>query len=141
MGYQSQIDYELSVIKNWYQQNYPLCGFCGHRVKDGYGELAHLIRRSASRELQTLKLNTMLSHHECHDIFDNKPNEAVYLPRFYECLFIIWRIDLAYYGQMGNNYSMLGITFPDFFSIDRFIGPLEHHGQLLTLLPYLKKAP
>jgi hypothetical protein len=114
--------------------------FCGHSVKK-HGDLAHLIRRSASSELKTLKLNTGLAHRDCHEIFDNKPSEAIYLPRFYECLFIIWRIDLTYYGQMANNYSMLGINLPDFFKIDQSIGPLEFHGELLTLLPYLRETP
>jgi len=133
---QNNIDYELSVIKNWYQDNYPLCGFCGHRVKNGYGELAHLIRRSASRELQTLKLNTMLSHHECHDIFDNKPKEAVYLPRFYEVMFIIFLIDDQYYSQMvGSLYP--DVWFPNYFAISKDIHSLEHHGELLTLKPHI----
>lgn len=136
---QSNIDYELSIIKDWYIANWPLCGFCNHRVKEGYGELAHLIRRSASRELQTLKLNTVLSHHDCHSIFDDKPAEAIYLPRFYEIMYIIFLIDDQYYNQMvGTLYS--DVWFPDFFMIEKFMPTIEFHGELLTLQP-LTKTP
>lgn len=131
----NNIDQELTKIKLWYYENWPLCLFCNHNVRKG--DLAHLIRRSASTRLQTLKLNTGLAHRECHDIFDNKPGEAVYLPRFYECMFLIWRIDLAYHGILSYHYETLGIILPDFFNIDPQIPTIEHHGQLLTLLPLL----
>ena len=129
------IESDLQRLKEWYWYNWSLCLFCNHDVRK-HGDLAHLIRRSASRELQTLKLNTGLAHRECHDIFDNKPREAVYLPRFYECLYLIFLIDNDYFNQMvGTLYP--DIWFPDFFMVSRYIPPIEHHGELLTLQPLL----
>lgn len=127
---------ELARLKEWYWHNWPLCLFCNHKVRK-YGDLAHLIRRSASREYLTLKLNTGLAHRECHRIFDNSPRQAIYLPRFYECMYLIWKIDVQYYGSFCFSYNQLGIDLPDFFQIDPHIPPLEHHGELLTLLPLL----
>jgi len=130
------IESDLQRLKEWYWYNWSLCLFCNHDVRK-HGDLAHLIRRSASRELQTLKLNTGLAHRECHDIFDNKPREAIYLPRFFECMYLIWKIDIQYYGGLCFSYSQLGIYLPDFFLIDPHIPTLEHHGELLTLQPLL----
>ena len=66
----------LQSYKEWYWHNWSLCLFCNHDVRKD-GDLAHIIRRSASSELKTLKLNTGLAHRECHEIFDNKPAEFV----------------------------------------------------------------
>jgi hypothetical protein len=113
-----------------------LCLFCNHRVRRD-GDLAHLIRRSASIEYQTLKLNTGLAHRECHEVFDNKPGEAIYLPRFYECMYLIFLIDHQYFGQMiGTVYP--DVWFPDFYEIEGMLPAITHHGELLTIQPYLK---
>lgn len=125
----------LQSYKEWYWHNWSLCLFCNHDVRKD-GDLAHIIRRSASSELKTLKLNTGLAHRECHEIFDNKPAEAIYLPRFYEVMFIIFLLDDQYYSQMvGTLYP--DVWFPDFFMISRYVPSIEHHGQLLTLKPYI----
>lgn len=121
---------KLSEIKEWYWKNWSMCIFCNHKVRDE-GDLAHLIRRSESIRLQTIKLNTGLAHRICHDIFDNKPGEAIYLPRFFEIMFIIYLLDEAYYNRIASLYNG-----PDFSDVT-YPHALEHHGQLLTLIPYL----
>jgi hypothetical protein len=131
------IESTLQSYKEWYWQNWNLCLFCNHSVKR-HGDLAHLIRRSSSIRLQTLKLNTGLAHRECHDIFDNKPGEAVFLPRFYECMYLIFLMDSQYFNQMvGTVYP--DVWLPDFFEISRFIPYPEHHGELLTLQHFLNQ--
>ena len=129
---QSQIESRLSVIKAWYKENYPICVFCGHlvREKEG-GQLAHLIRRSYSKRYETLKLNTGLAHHDCHEIFDNDFSGAVHLPRIAEVLYIIWTIDKDYFNLIAPHFedlSHLISQFPDVPAQD-----LTHHGELITL--------
>jgi hypothetical protein len=131
------IESTLQSYKEWYFHNWNLCLFCNHSVKR-HGDLAHLIRRSSSIRLQTLKLNTGLAHRECHNIFDNKPKEAVGLPRFYECMFLIFLMDDQYFNQMvGTVYP--DIWLPDFFAISRILPFPEHHGEILTLQPFLNR--
>jgi hypothetical protein len=130
------IESDLQRLKEWYWHNWSLCLFCNHKVRK-HGDLAHLIRKSASRQLQTLKLNTGLAHRECHDIFDDRLKEAVFLPRFYECMYLIWKMDIDYYGQLSYRYSSYGIWLPDYFLIDPKIPSIDHHGELLTLQPLL----
>ena len=120
------IESELFRIKKWYQDNWPLCVFCNHRV-DG-GTLAHLIRRSESIRLQTIKLNTGLAHFECHEIFDNKPGEAICLPRFFEVMYVIWLLDPQYYSRILPIYS--GYDF-DLHAVEKL--SLDHHGELLLM--------
>lgn len=132
---QSQIDRELSAIKSWYQQYYPLCGFCGHALRGG-GQLAHLVRRSYSRELQTVKLNVVLAHHDCHTIWDDNPNSAVYLPRTLELLYIIWRLSPDYFNLIAYHFEELAPAIAQFPDVP--VMTLEHHGELLTL-QYLSK--
>jgi len=127
---QSETERKLADIKNWYIKHWPLCVFCNHKIREG-GELAHLIRRSESRRLQAVKLNTGLAHHNCHDIFDNKPGETIFLPRFFEVMFIIYLLDEAYYNRIASIYNG-----PDFSNVT-YPYPLEHHGQLITLMPCL----
>jgi hypothetical protein len=129
------IESDLQRLKEWYWHNWNLCLFCNHSVRR-HGDLAHLIRRSASREVMTLKLNTGLTHRDCHTIFDDKPDQAIYLPRFYECMYLIFLIDDQYFNQMvGTLYP--DIWFPDFFRISSLLPTPEHHGELLTLKPYI----
>lgn len=128
---QTQIDSKLTKIKGWYHINYPLCVFCGHNTR-GRGDLAHLIRRSDSRELQTVKLNTGLAHRDCHDIFDNKPDQAVYLPRILEVLYIIWTLDRQYFYRISGNFEQLKEVFTRFHEVTP-PDPFQHHGQLLQL--------
>jgi len=125
---QNQIDSELSKIKGWYKHNYPLCIFCGHRVKGG--QLAHLIRRSYSRELQAVKLNTGLAHLDCHEIFDDHPVQAVFLPRILEVLYIIWILDEPYFNMIADNFEELSDAMQMFPQVQQNI---KHHGELLTL--------
>ena len=127
---QQQIDRELSKIKAWYIENWPLCLFCGHLVRDN-GQLAHIVRRSYSRELQTLKLNTGLSHPECHSIYDDSPDQAIYLPRIIEVLYISYLLDETYFNLIAGHYEQLADVLQLFPSVP--YQKIEHHGELLTL--------
>ena len=126
---QSQIDSALAKIKAWYVENYPLCVFCGHRVRRG--DLAHLIRRSSSRDLQTHLLNTGLAHRDCHDLFDNDPEQAQYLPRIVEVMYIIYLLDIEYFYQLAGKMPELSPAF-ELFPMIPDMGIL-HHGELVTL--------
>jgi len=135
------IESRLYQIKLWYYQNWPLCLFCNHRVRDGKGQLAHIIRRSyqsskySREELQTMKLNTGLAHHACHEIYDNKPKEAVLLPRFLEVQFILWLIDPGFFEQQKLIYEDF-FNFPDFAGITNkypHLAQCANHGDLLYL--------
>ena len=131
---QSQIDHKLNQIKTWYWLNWPLCIFCGHLVREKEGvQLAHLIRRSYSRELQTVKLNTGLAHHDCHEIFDDHPDQAIYLPRIVEVLYIIYLLDDNYFNLVAGHYEALAEVLQLFPTISDQIRSPEHHGELLTL--------
>lgn len=127
----SHINRELSGIKVWYTENWPLCIFCGHGIKEGEGDLAHLIRRSYSRDLQTVKLNTGLAHRDCHNIFDNEPDQAVYLPRIVEVLYIIFLLDSTYFNLIAGHYEQLADVLQLFPSVSGH--EIHHHGELLTL--------
>jgi len=127
---QSQIDTALAKIKAWYIEHYNLCLFCGHSVRK-HGDLAHIIRRSSSRDLQTLMLNTGLAHRECHDIFDNDPQKAQYLPRMVEVMFIIYLLDKEYFYQLAEHMPELSPAFELFPEVPDM--ELKHHGELLTL--------
>lgn len=126
---QAQIDRELSKIKSWYKHNWPLCVFCNHYVEGG--QLAHLIRRSYTRDLQTLKLNTGLAHHSCHELFDNNMQQAQYLPRMVEVLYIIWSLDKEYFNQIADHFPELAPAIEQFPEVP--VRWLEHHGELLSL--------
>lgn len=132
---QNLIDSRLAKIKSWYLINWPVCIFCNHRVGEN-AQLAHLIRKSETRsELQYEKLNTGLAHHDCHDIFDNKPYEMVYLPRIYEVLYIIWLLDPDYFNRISSyvpNYNNIYDSFPDLPYKD-----IEHHGELIHVNQWL----
>lgn len=127
---QNQIDRELSRIKAWYVANWPLCLFCGHLVRKG-GQLAHLVRRSYSRELQIVKLNTGLAHDSCHEIYDNYPDQAVYLPRIVEVLYIVYLLDENYFNLIAGHYEQLADVMQLFPSVP--YQKIEHHGELLQL--------
>jgi lipopolysaccharide biosynthesis protein len=127
---QSQIDSTLEGYKRWYWQNYPLCLFCAHCVRKD-GQLAHLIRRSESRSLQAVKLNTGLAHDSCHSIFDDSPDQAVYLPRIIECLYIIYLLDEDYFNRIASNYEQLADVLQLFPSVE--YRDIEHHGELVQL--------
>ena len=85
-----------------------------------------------------MKLNTGLAHHDCHEIADNKPQQAIYLPRFNEVHFIMWLIDPEIFKQVAVNVYP-DYEFPDFVKIaDEYALHLtqpQHHGELLHL-PY-----
>jgi len=134
---QSEIDHCLYDIKLWYKNNWPLCGFCGHLVRDN-GDLAHLIRRSYSRELQTNKLNLVLCHRHCHDIFDESPEKAQYLPRMTEVMYIIYLLDKEYFNQLAERMPELHPAFELFPDVRSDISDIKHHGELITL-QYLHK--
>jgi hypothetical protein len=122
------VEQELQKIKRWYYLHYPLCVFCGHKVREG--DLAHLIRRSHSPGLKTLKLNTGLAHRECHNIYDNDPGQSQYLPRMPEVLYIIYLLDREYFNQISDNYPLLYPFIKRFPEVD--LNP-SHHGEILTL--------
>jgi lipopolysaccharide biosynthesis protein len=128
---QSQIDRICAQHKAWYWKNYPVCGYCGHRVRKE-GELSHIIRRSYSRELQTVKLNTCLAHHDCHEIWDDKPDQHIYLPRIVEVLYIIFLLSPEYFHQIAGNYESLAHILQLFPSVE--YRDIEHHGQVLQLI-------
>ena len=127
---QSGIDSQLYEIKKWYQHHFPLCGYCGHLVR-GSGELSHFIRRSYSRELQTEKLNTCLAHPDCHTIYDDSPDQAIYLPRIIEVLYIVYLLDVQYFNLIAGHYEQLADVLQLFPSVS--YQKIEHHGELLTL--------
>lgn len=120
---------QLNKIKRWYVLHYPLCLFCGHRVNEG--DLAHIIRRSYTSEIMTLKLNTGLAHRECHEDYDNNPALAQLLPRMPEVLYIAWRLDPDYFYQIADKFPLLSPFFERFPEVE--IGEIEHHGEILTL--------
>jgi hypothetical protein len=128
---QSQIDHVIHQHKVWYESNFPLCGFCFHRVKEGKGQLAHIVRRSYSRELQTYKLNTVLAHPDCHSLYDDSPEQAVYLPRIIEILYIAYLLDPDYFNLIANNFVAINDVLQLFPSVE--YREIEHHGQILQL--------
>ncbi len=127
---QKQTERTLYEIKAWYYAHYPLCGLCGHAIRDD-ADLAHIVRRSYSEELQTVKLNCMLCHRECHEDYDNNPALAQFLPRMPEILFIAWRLDPEYFYQIADKFPLLSPFFERFPEVET--GEIEHHGELLTL--------
>lgn len=127
---QSQIDRWCDQTKAWYIQNYPICGYCGHLVRKN-GELSHIIRRSYSRELQTVKLNTCLAHHDCHKIWDDDYEQALYLPRITEILYIIYLLDPEFFNRVADYFPELSEALQYFPDIER--PELDHHGDLITL--------
>jgi len=120
----------LAKIKQWYLLHYPLCLFCGHSVRDG-GDLAHIIRRSYTMEIMTLKLNTGLAHRECHETYDNDFEQSQFLPRIKEVMYIAWLLSPDYFNQVADNYPLLHPIFERFPEVG--ITELDHHGELLTL--------
>jgi hypothetical protein len=95
------------------------------------GDLAHIIRRSYTSEIMTLKLNTGLAHRECHDTYDNCPEQAQFLPRMPEILYIAWRLSPEYFYQIADKFPLLAPFFERFPEVE--IGEIEHHGELLSL--------
>jgi len=121
----------LAKIKQWYLEHYPLCGLCGHAIRDGGWDLAHIIRRSYSVELQTVKLNCMIAHRECHETYDNDFDQSQFLPRIKEVMYIAWLLSPDYFNQVADNYPLLHPIFERFPEVG--ITELDHHGELLTL--------
>ncbi len=82
-----------------------------------------------------MKLNNGLAHHDCHEIADNKPREAILLPRFLEVQFIGWLIDPAWHQEQVLLYDMF--EFPSFEDISNEYGlhllNYDNHGDLLIL--------
>lgn len=129
---------QLGIIKTWYRKNYSLCLFCGHKVR-GNGDLAHIIRRTYSTRFLTLKLNTGLAHRECHELYDNNPSQAQYLPRIIEVLFIAWLLEPEYLYQIADSFPELFSVFEQFPNVNtEEMSELTHHGELLSL-QYLVK--
>lgn len=131
--HEANIESELFLIKKWYQSNYPLCGFCFHLVR-GHGDLAHIIRRSYSKELQTNKLNLVLCHRDCHTIWDDSPEQSLYLPRILEILYIAYLLDENYFNLIAGNFEDLAHILQLFPSVE--YRNIQHHGEL-TQLNYL----
>lgn len=111
---QKKIDSELSKLKRWWINNYPICIFClqlctPEQIRNGEIELCHKIRRSEAVEgytrfeIQTLKLNSGLGHKACHDIYDNDPKEAMKLPGFPQIMKDIKTINEATYNKLMAN--------------------------------------
>lgn len=126
---QSQIDRICAQYKAWFSAHYPLCLYCGHNVREG--DLSHIIRKSYSRELQTVKLNTGLAHRSCHDIWDNQPDQHIYLPRIVEILYIIYVLDENYFNQIAGNYESLAHILQLFPSVE--YRDITYHGEILQL--------
>jgi hypothetical protein len=125
----TEIDRICHEHKVWYVANYPLCGYCGHYVK--HGDLSHIIRRSASRELQTNKLNLCLAHSDCHKIWDDCPEQAIFLPRVLEILYCIYLLDLQYFYQYADHFPELFDVFEQFPEVGQ--EDIKHHGELIQL--------
>ena len=70
-------------------------------------KVAHLISKSFSGELQTVKLNTGFAHPDCHEIFDDHHDKAIYLSRIVEVLCIIWTLDDHYFKMNAENFGEL----------------------------------
>lgn len=128
---QVQIDRICSQYKKWYLEHFPLCGFCFHRVKEGEADLAHIIRRSYSREMQMVKLNCCLAHRDCHNLYDNSPDQAVYLPRIIEILYITYLLSEDYFNLIADNYKELADVLQLFPSVE--YQDVKHHGEILSL--------
>ncbi|MGI6337872.1 MAG: hypothetical protein ACOXZV_00650 [Bacteroidales bacterium] len=86
--------------------------------------------------MQTSKLNTGLAHRDCHEIFDNHPDQAIYLPRILECLYIIYLLDEDYFYRIAGDYEPLAIALQLFPSVPR--RDIKHHGELITLQYLIK---
>jgi hypothetical protein len=141
MSDQDRIESRLALNKRWYRYYWPLCLFCNHKVNNG--DLAHIIPRSyASRyytkyEQDTMLLNTGLAHRDCHDIYDNDKDQAQYLPRFREVMYITRLISPEYFNMlMQTHYDHL-------HRLEWEIGicqkKIRHHGELL-FLPHLPQS-
>lgn len=128
----SQIDSECQKLKRWYEVHYPLCLYCGH--KTNRGDLSHIIRRSYSRELQTVKLNTGLACRACHQIWDDEPDQQIYLPRIIEILYIVYLLDEQYFNLIAGNFEDLAHVLQLFPSVE--YRNIQHHGEI-TQLNYL----
>jgi hypothetical protein len=128
---QKEIDRILHQHKVWYESHFPLCGFCFHRVKKGEGQLAHIVRRSYSRELQTYKLNTVLSHADCHSLYDDSPEQAIFLPRIIEILYIAYLLDSGYFNLIAEHYRELSHILQLFPEVP--YQDIGHHGEILSL--------
>lgn len=49
-----------------------------------------------------MDLNIGLAHRDCHEIFDDMPDQAVYLPGFRRILADIKKIDTDYHNLINN---------------------------------------
>ena len=128
---QSQIDRICFQYKKWYLEHFPLCGFCFHRVKEGEADLTHIIRRSYSREMQMVKLNCCLAHRDCYQIWDDNPEQAVYLPRIIEILYIVYLLDEKFFNLIAGNFVTISDILQLFPGVEN--REITHHGQLLQL--------
>jgi len=137
---QSQIDSKVSMLKSWYSNHYPVCGYCGHVVRKD-GELSHIIRRSYSRALQTEKLNTCLAHNTCHQIWDDSPEQAVYLPRALEILYVVFLLSPDYFNIIAPHFDQFSDAIAQFPEVP--YRDIQYHGEILQLnyLYQNKKSP
>lgn len=117
-----RIQSKLARRKKYLLANEPICIFCLHlitpaQIRNGEADLCHKIRRSEKSDLyddytlQVMDLNTGLGHRECHDIYDNSPEEAVKLPGFEQVLLDIYKIDQHIFNKCISNlyFRYLGI--------------------------------
>jgi hypothetical protein len=110
---QQRIDARLSIIKQWYQENYPICPFCGHRVLSG--DLAHFVPRSFASKyyprevIQTLINNVGLAHRDCHEMYDDHPDQAHYLPKILDVAYNVAIIEPDYFPIMFDRYNLSDI--------------------------------
>ncbi len=84
--------------RKWLIENEPFCILCDNFVGSN-GDLTHIIRQSYSIKLQMNDLNNGLSHRACHQIFDDQPKNAKYLPRINEVLKRMKSLDEKYYNR------------------------------------------
>jgi len=105
---QAKINRAIRKRTEWLFVNYPLCIFCGHSIGK-YADPVHLIRRSNAIpdfdrfQIQTMDLNLWLGHRDCHDIFDNKPEEALLLPQFDLVMALIHQMSPEVYNELTIN--------------------------------------
>lgn len=104
MNEQRKIQRVLTQKKREMMERGDPCIFCLMPVNQP--QLVHLIRRSdrvdgvSNFDLQTHDKNIGLGHHECHEIFDDKPWEAVYLRNIFGVLRRIQDISEQHYQRL-----------------------------------------
>lgn len=125
---QQHIYSEIHKLKLWYQEHEPFCIFCTHGVKEF--DMCHLIRRSDAVDgltriqLQTMKDNVWPGHRDCHDIYDNHPELAVFLPGIGKVIELVGKISPQHQQRLMQSLSPY---WPEFKTIE---SKMSYSGEL-----------